>query len=462
MSLWLALGDCLALLVSASVVLIGWSSVNPTLNIFLYTDLLPLVIVFLLAYLIVGLYPAIGINDVEEMRRLTMTTTVCYLMLATLSFYFRNMDMWSRASFALSWVLAIGFIPVTRFVMRYIACRFGLWGEPVAIIGFGSKGLHVYKLLMKNQQLGLKPRVIYSDSSQGLEEIRKDVACLPLKNILDLSQNGGTFPGTTSAIVVSEEMTSSQLEKIINGRLLNFKHVIILPKEHSIGSTWITPIDLEGVLGLEVRQNLLSATQRFLKKILDIGLIVTTAPFLLVIIPILSILIKIDSPGSIFYHHKRIGQNGRIISVVKFRTMVKDADQVLENYFQHNPSLKSEWENSAKLREDPRVTRMGYFLRRMSLDELPQALNVLRGEMSFIGPRPIVQKEVSQYKNAYNLYLQVQPGITGLWQVSGRNDLSYAERVRLDEYYVRNWSIWLDIYILVKTFATVVGGKGAY
>ena len=462
MSAWLAAGDSISLILSVSAVIIIWSTVNPTLNIVLYADLLPLIIVFVLAYSVVGLYPAIGVHPVEELRRLTITTTVCFLMLATLSFYIRNIDMWSRASFALSWALSTILIPITRWVMRYAACRLGLWGEPVAIIGFGSKGLHVYKLLKKNPQLGLKPRVIYSDSILNLDRTYSDVTCLPLNKFLDLAANHWTHPEINTAVVVSDELTSSQLEKIIKSKALHFKHVIILPKEHSIGSTWITPIDLEGVLGLEVRQNLLSPTQRIFKKVLDIGLIIATTPFLLVLIPILSVLIKFDSPGSIFYHHKRIGQNGQIITVIKFRTMVKDADQVLEEYLQQNLALRSEWENSAKLRDDPRITRMGYFLRRTSLDELPQAINVLRGEMSFIGPRPIVQKEVRYYKDSYNLYLQVQPGITGLWQVSGRNDLSYEERVRLDEYYVRNWSIWLDIYILAKTIVTVLGGKGAY
>jgi lipopolysaccharide/colanic/teichoic acid biosynthesis glycosyltransferase len=142
--------------------------------------------------------------------------------------------------------------------------------------------------------------------------------------------------------------------------------------------------------------------------------------------------------------------------------MVQNADQVLEDYFQANPELRQEWRTERKLRYDPRVTRVGHFLRRTSLDELPQLWNVLRGEMSLVGPRPIVGEEIARYADTYKLYTRVLPGLTGLWQVSGRNNISYPERVNLDAYYVRNWSVWLDIYILLRTIWVVLTGDGAY
>jgi Undecaprenyl-phosphate galactose phosphotransferase WbaP len=177
---------------------------------------------------------------------------------------------------------------------------------------------------------------------------------------------------------------------------------------------------------------------------------------------IIGCLIKLTSRGPLFFGHKRIGQNGRAFKAWKFRTMVQDADAVLARRLQADPALAEEWRLTHKLKDDPRVTRLGRLLRRASLDELPQVLNVLRGEMSLVGPRPIVGQEVDKYGENYSLYCRVKPGITGLWQVSGRNNTTYPERVAYDQYYVRNWSVWLDLYILKNTVRTVLTGDGAY
>jgi lipopolysaccharide/colanic/teichoic acid biosynthesis glycosyltransferase len=148
--------------------------------------------------------------------------------------------------------------------------------------------------------------------------------------------------------------------------------------------------------------------------------------------------------------------------VWKFRTMVSDADEVLEDYLEQNPVAKREWDDNHKLKDDPRVTRVGKFLRRSSLDELPQLINILTGEMSLVGPRPIVEAEIANYGRYYQVYQQVKPGLTGLWQISGRNDVDYQLRVQMDYTYVRNWSVWLDLYILVNTPFAVLSGTGAY
>jgi lipopolysaccharide/colanic/teichoic acid biosynthesis glycosyltransferase len=142
--------------------------------------------------------------------------------------------------------------------------------------------------------------------------------------------------------------------------------------------------------------------------------------------------------------------------------MVQDADRVLQEYLEKNPALREEWESSYKLKNDPRITRVGKFLRKTSLDELPQLINVIKGEMSLVGPRPIVDDEVKFYGKSFRLYTQVLPGMTGLWQISGRSDTSYDYRVSLDEYYIRHWSIWMDFYILVRTVWVVLKHSGAY
>jgi Undecaprenyl-phosphate galactose phosphotransferase WbaP len=166
--------------------------------------------------------------------------------------------------------------------------------------------------------------------------------------------------------------------------------------------------------------------------------------------------------STVIYKHRRVGRDGRMFECLKFRTMVPNADQVLRELLEGDPALKAEWVRDHKLRNDPRITRIGRFLRRTSLDELPQIWNVVRGEMSLVGPRPVVREELLRYGRNVGAYLAAKPGITGLWQVTGRNNTDYRRRVVLDTYYVRNQNFALDLYILIKTTGVVVGGKGAY
>jgi undecaprenyl-phosphate galactose phosphotransferase len=166
--------------------------------------------------------------------------------------------------------------------------------------------------------------------------------------------------------------------------------------------------------------------------------------------------------GPAIFAHPRVGKKGKVFNCLKFRTMVVDAEHLLESMLQQNSELQSQWDNDRKLRNDPRVSRIGMILRKTSLDELPQLLNVLRGEMSLVGPRPVVRAELSKYRDDLGYYLMVRPGMTGLWQVSGRNDLDYDTRVYLDSWYVKNWSLWQDQIILFKTVDVVLRRVGAF
>jgi Undecaprenyl-phosphate galactose phosphotransferase WbaP len=176
----------------------------------------------------------------------------------------------------------------------------------------------------------------------------------------------------------------------------------------------------------------------------------------------IALAIKLTSDGPILFGHRRLGFQGRWFSAWKFRTMHPNGDSVLREYLEQHSEARDEWERDHKLRNDPRITWIGKFLRQSSLDELPQIWNVLRGEMSLVGPRPIVAKEVSKYGNVFKKYAAVKPGITGMWQVSGRNEVSYEERVKLDEFYIANWSPWLDVFILAKTIIVLIRRDGAY
>lgn len=201
---------------------------------------------------------------------------------------------------------------------------------------------------------------------------------------------------------------------------------------------------------------------RVLKRSIDILLVLTASPLILLALGAVAAMVMLSSPGPIFYSHRRIRKNGAFFSMWKFRTMCVNSAEVLEEYLAQNPQARAEWNKTHKLRNDPRITRIGVFLRRYSLDELPQFWNVLLGQMSLVGPRPIVAAEVEKYGDGFSCYCRVKPGLTGLWQVSGRSGLTYPERVALDCTYVERWSLRKDAVILLKTFSTVINQDGAF
>jgi Undecaprenyl-phosphate galactose phosphotransferase WbaP len=213
---------------------------------------------------------------------------------------------------------------------------------------------------------------------------------------------------------------------------------------------------------VRIDERLLLPLPRFTKRLADLTLTIFGGILILPLIGAIACAIKFSSPGPVFYNQKRIGIGGRSFQAWKFRTMVVNAEQVLQEYLNRDLTLNAEWQRDHKLKNDPRVTWIGRRLRKTSLDELPQLWNVLSGEMSLVGPRPIVDAEIGKYGVAYRLYERVVPGITGFWQVSGRNNTTYQERVELDMRYIRNWSLWFDLGILIRTIRVVFLRDGAY
>jgi Undecaprenyl-phosphate galactose phosphotransferase WbaP len=285
---------------------------------------------------------------------------------------------------------------------------------------------------------------------------------IPVLGELSLAPSLARQLNISYAIVAMPGVPPDRLLPLIEQYGQTFPHLLIIPDLFGFSSLWVEAKDLMGVLGLEIRQQLLLPGPRLTKFILEITIASLLSVLLLPLIAFLGLLIQLDSPGSIFYGHRRLGRGAKPFTAWKFRTMVGNADEVLQSYLAQHPEALTLWQETRKLKDDPRITRMGKFLRRTSLDELPQLWNVLRREMSLVGPRPIVEEEVNHYAEKFRLYTRVLPGITGLWQVSGRSNTTYEERVNLDAYYVRNWSVWLDLYILCKTLWVVLCGEGAY
>ena len=215
------------------------------------------------------------------------------------------------------------------------------------------------------------------------------------------------------------------------------------------------------VMILRVSNSLAKRTSRFLKRAFDI---VGSASIILLLSPILGILAYLVSKdgGKAIYGHERVGRDGNKFKCLKFRSMVMNSQEVLQQLLENDPEARAEWDKDFKLKNDPRITKVGKFIRKTSLDELPQLFNVLKGEMSLVGPRPVIEKELERYAGDVDYYLMAKPGMTGLWQVSGRNDVDYDTRVYFDAWYVKNWSLWNDIAILFKTINVVLKRDGAY
>ena len=425
-----------------------------------YLRLVPLIFVFLAVYAWRGLVPAIGVSPVEELRRLSITTSLVALALASVAYLTKSPTYYSRIVFGLFWGLALFLVPLGREIVRRVASRAGLWGEPVAIIGYGDRGRWIADYLLQHLTLGLRPVVALN----GIDDERHKAPSVPVIRVgtpLRLEQVS-RHARVNTAILVVPEVPEKLLDDLVEPRKRVFERLITISEKGQLGSLWVRPLDLGGLLALEVKQNLMSTWQRMLKRTLDLVLIGLGSIVFLPLCLLIAVLIRLESRGSILYGHKRVGRDGQKIKVWKFRTMVPDADQILQRYLDENPALKAEWEVNFKLKDDPRVTKIGKFLRKSSFDELPQLWNVIRGEMSLVGPRPIIEKESTRYNNGYRMYTSVFPGITGLWQISGRNDVGYGFRVVLDEYYVRNWSLWLDIYVLASTPWVVLRRRGAY
>jgi Undecaprenyl-phosphate galactose phosphotransferase WbaP len=425
-----------------------------------FLNLAPLWIVVLAFFAWRGLYPGVGLSPVEELRRLTVLTSVVFLLGTAVTFWIRTAEVYSRSVFGLAWIFSLILLPVLRALIRNMAVRLHLWGEPVGVVGYGPQGRKVVDFLCNNLRFGLRP-VAVIDGFESSKDESSPIPVLQLEN-----QNGVikplSIPGIRTLVLVTSEMPEALQDAIVEQQRFGFKRLILIPNLNWVGSVGVIPYDLEGFLGLEVRQNLLNEWEQALKRVLDLSVVFAVGVVALPLFGALVLLISLDSKGSAFYSQDRIGKRGQIFKLWKFRTMVCGAEKVLQDYLSQNPEARHEWRIAHKLKYDPRVTRIGRFLRRTSLDELPQLWNVLKGEMSLVGPRPIVNEEIEMYQDGYRLYRQVRPGMTGLWQVSGRNDVGYDDRVRFDEYYVRNWSIWLDIYVLIRTCWAVVCQQGAY
>jgi Undecaprenyl-phosphate galactose phosphotransferase WbaP len=424
----------------------------------LYLQLAPCLGLFLVSNALVGLYPGILLSPPEELKKLFQSTSVIFLALSGAVFLSKQGELYSRGIFLMAWFGALFALPLFRSLLRRLAHAKNWWGHPVVVLGAGKTGREVCIALNREHRLGLRPIAFFDDDP---DKIGTHFHGVPVVGRLHSAGAMAREFRDAVVIVAMPGLLPARLIEVLEGPASEFRRLILIPDLFGASSLWISAFDLGGILGLDVHQKLLDPRRQWVKRCLELSLIVVFIPIILLLSLVIALWIKKDSPGPVLYCQKRIGLGGKDIAIWKFRTMVQNADVALQECFANDPDLQSEWEANHKLSCDPRITRVGRILRKTSLDELPQLWNVLKGDLSLVGPRPIVWAEVDKYEGGFCLYKKVKPGLTGLWQVSGRSDTSYAERVRLDAYYVRNWSVWFDIYILLKTPGEVFRCRGA-
>jgi Undecaprenyl-phosphate galactose phosphotransferase WbaP len=416
-----------------------------------YWPLLPL---FLMLYWFFDVYPGVSISPVDEIRRISLANAGAFSFLSV-ALGLKRAPLSSHLFCLAAFVGACVVIPTTRGITRRIGARCAWWGYPIVLFGDGDQSLSVLRKLKADPRLGLRPIAVVADRSS-----HEQLEGVPVCDFGAL--DGMVFRGVKHAVVVAQDFSQSEFVKVLEHAGEAFAHLIVIPDTDFLGSVGSYSQDRMGVRGLQVRNNLLLAGSRIAKRTIDLAFCLALLPLALSLMAVIAILVGVESGFPVFYSQKRLGQDGRTFHLWKFRTMVRNAAEVLERSLANSPELKKEWAENQKLRNDPRITRIGKVLRKASLDELPQLWNIVKGEMSLVGPRPIVHDEIAKYKEAYPLYTKAIPGLTGLWQVSGRNHTTYSERITYDSYYVRNWSFWMDIYLLARTVTVVLTGDGAY
>ncbi len=394
-----------------------------------YVTLYPLYIIPVLLFAYEGIY-TYRYDFWHESRLIFKAIIFSAILVFAYLAMTKSVEEYSRLVIGFTFLFMAFLIPLSKNIIKKVLYRFGIWRKKASIYGNDP---------FLTEEIYMNPYLGYEKPKKGEE------------------------PATI--FVNSKGSNPEALKKVLSEQIKQKHEVIFVPLMDDYDLTHSQIYELANTrTNLIVYKNRLkSRYRRVFQQSYNYLLALLLLPLILPVIGIFAILIKRESKGPVFFAHERIGQNGEVIPTYKFRSMYDDAKERLHTLLANDPDAKEEWERCYKLKNDPRVTRVGAFLRKTSLDELPQIFNVLRGEMNFVGPRPVIQEEIDKYyKEDAEYYFMVKPGITGLWQVSGRSDTDYDFRVKTDKWYVSNWSLWLDVVILLKTIKVVLKRDGAY
>ncbi|MEJ7871376.1 MAG: undecaprenyl-phosphate galactose phosphotransferase WbaP [Rubrobacteraceae bacterium] len=456
----LVLSDVLlALLIWSVATLIQEAWGSGALSSVAVASMAPVVAAWVGLRALLGLYPGYGMDSVEELRRHTYTVFATLATLAVFAMGFQAGGLISRLLLLLVFLGLLFFAPLVRYLAKWGMKEVGLWGKPVVILSYKETGASIVSSLNVNWELGYNPVAVFDYRLGSTDGMREDADHQQaLAKAVELARTRGV----DTAIFAMPHTRREQLAKLVSQASGSFQHVLVIPNLSGITNSAVVARDLAGTFAVEIKYNLLNPWALRTKRIVDLCATVAGGLLILPLLLLLTLLVYLESGGPVFYKDRRMGRDGNLFSCLKFRTMVPDAETLLQRLIEEDEEAKREYFKYHKLRDDPRVTRVGRFLRKTSLDELPQLWNVLRGEMSLVGPRPYLPRESKEIGLTQSEILRVPPGMTGPWQVSGRNQTYFDDRVRMDAYYVRDWSIWLDLVLLARTVKTVLRGGGAY
>jgi len=436
--------------------LLGIKGIINTKSFITYWPYLP---GFLFIFQIFNLYPGIYLAPAEELRRFSIGSFVVHGSII-LSRYIEN-NNWDSITAALiiSFVFSTVILLASRSITDWILVKTRFGGIPAVVFGSGSTGKLVVDCLLGNVRNGYVPVLILDDEQNGIDEYQG----IPVIHDTSIGHEIVSRFNIKMAIIAMQKLDDLKLKHLQNNSISAFRYSAYIPDLSGSTNIWMTVRDFGGVLGLVTSNKLKMPWNRAIKRFMDLAIVIIGGIILLPFLLIIAILIKITSPGPVFFRQIRPGKNGTHFTFYKFRSMVIDAEDRLKVLLESDPQIKDDWEKKRKIKNDPRLTTIGHFLRKTSIDEFPQLINILKGEMSLVGPRPVIDdSEMEKYGESFPNAFSIRPGLTGLWQVSGRSNTNYEERIAYDAFYLQSWSIWMDLWILLKTIGVVIAGKGAY
>lgn len=436
----------------------------PTTTIQSQTAFISAVLMFPLARL-AGMYPGFGMNPVVEFRNILRCSGMALLIFVAvgMTMLLKSWTFFLTAS-AIAYLLSIVVFPSARFVVRTFMAAVPFWGAPVLIYGTPQIATDLYRRLKQMPDRGFRPvGVLLSPEDYWSHEQNNCAPDIPYSDVRSCFDVANKQKATW--VLISHEVPIEQ-EELEPGLLAIPNRVHLASSSFDMGP-WDQIYTVGPTCGLWVGGVVPKSLKVAAKRFIDIAMTICGGLVLSPLLAFISIAIKLSSKGPILYGQKRVGLGGETFTAWKFRSMVPNADKVLDEYLQNNDAAREEWEQTHKLKNDPRVTWIGKFIRTTSFDEFPQLWNVFVGEMSIVGPRPIVnsptydQSYIVDYPHEFSAYKTVRPGITGMWQVSCRNAGVYEKRIYWDMYYIRHWSLWLDMYIILRTIRTVLLREGS-
>jgi len=396
----------------------------------------------------------------DETRLLLKSATMGFGLILSAGYLARESFSFSRLILGLMGLVSFAALPFTRFLTKRILVSLHLWEKRVLIIGSKNGTEAVIEAIRRNRSLGFR---IVGCLTDNPADIGRTTAGVPILGHYDEIENWKSRIPFEDIIVTFPDIPRDRLIELLRRWDGISETIRFIPRTGDLITAGVEMENIGRVLSLAIRKNLHKPWNLLIKGGGELALAALSFILLLPLMALIAAGIKLDSPGPVFFSQERYGRRRKVIKIVKFRTMRVDAESVLSDLLARDTRAREEWTRYKKIKwGDPRITRFGRLLRRFSLDELPQLMNVLKGDMSIVGPRPYLREEIELIRPFPGVLFEVKPGITGLWQTSGRSELPFQERLKLDEWYVRNWSIWLDLMILAKTALVAASGKGAF